>query len=133
MNCAWRRATEPVGTMRCTVGFEIPDRATSFFASVGLYGVHFTDASYHALDGAIGVQPGRFVPLNTTLFRALRSIASSNALRIFKLGVLLTPGSSVAATPSSAWRSPALSAAAAAAASFLILKTILSRWTFCLA
>ena len=47
----------------------------------GLYGVHLTLGSNHALDGEIGVQPGSTVPPNTTLFMAFRSIASSNALR----------------------------------------------------
>src|SRR6266568_5927516 len=78
-NCAWRSATDPVGTIRCTVGLEIPDDATSFLASVGLYGVHLTLGSYQALEGEIGVHPGSTVPPNTTLFIAFRSIASSNA------------------------------------------------------
>src|SRR5258705_9756592 len=77
-NCAWRSAAVPVGTIRCTVGFETPDAATSFLASVGLNGVHLTLGSYQTLDGEIGVQPGSTVPPKTTLFSALRSIASSN-------------------------------------------------------
>src|SRR6478672_8502480 len=80
-NCAWRAAAVPTGTIRCTVGFEMPDCWTSFFACVGLYGVHLTLGSYHALDGEIGVHPGSTVPPNTTLFIALRSIAISNASR----------------------------------------------------
>src|SRR5215831_5141898 len=83
INCAWRSATVPVGTIRCTVGFETPDAWTSFFASVGLYGVHLIDGSYQALEGEIGPHPGKTVPPNTTLFIALRSIASSNAWRNF--------------------------------------------------
>src|ERR1035437_6861933 len=61
-NCAWRSATVPVGTIRWTVGFETPDFWTSVFASAGLYGVHLTVGSYHALEGEIGVQPGSTVP-----------------------------------------------------------------------
>src|SRR3954468_1947528 len=88
-NCALGRATEPTGTIRGTVGFETPDCCTSFFACAGLYGVHLTLGSYHALDGEIGVHPGRTVPPKTTLFMALRSIAISNASRSlsFVIGV----------------------------------------------
>src|SRR6185312_9059188 len=80
-NCACRSATVAVGTIRCTVGFETPDCCTSFFACVGLNGVHLMLGSYHELDGEIGVQPGSTVPPKTTLFMALRSIAISNASR----------------------------------------------------
>ena len=81
----------PVGTIRCTVGFETPDAATSFFACVGLYGVHLTLGSYHALDGERGVQPGRTVPPKTTLFISLRSIAISNALRRLAFAAIGVP------------------------------------------
>src|SRR5712691_11557359 len=77
MNCAWRRVTEPVGTIRCTVGSETPDCCTSFLACARLNGVHLTLASNHALDGERGVQPGSTVPPKTTLFKVLRSIAIS--------------------------------------------------------
>src|SRR6185437_12636095 len=80
-NCAWRSAAVAVGTIKWMVGLEIPDAATSFFACVGLNGVHLTDGSYHALDGESGVQPGSTVPPKTTLFIALRSIAISKASR----------------------------------------------------
>ena len=43
--------------------------------------MHLTLGSYQALDGEIGVHPGSTVPPKTTLFIALRSIASSNAFR----------------------------------------------------
>src|SRR2546430_1013853 len=99
-NCAWRRATVPVGTIRCTVGFETPDAATSFRASAGSYGVHLTLASYQALDGEIGVQPGRTVPPNTTLFIAFRSIASSNALRRLALDAIGVPTVEYGSLPS---------------------------------
>src|SRR5581483_6847154 len=81
MNCAWRAAAVPTGTIRCTVGFEIPEAATSFFACVGLYGVHLTVLSNHELDGERGVQFGTTVLLNTTFAIALRSIAISKASR----------------------------------------------------
>src|SRR5512141_1428669 len=81
MNCAWRSATVPVGTIRWTVGSETPDCWTSFFACAGLYGVHLTVGSYHALDGETGVQPGTTVPPKTTVFSCARLIAISNALR----------------------------------------------------
>src|SRR4051812_11954662 len=90
-NCACRSATEPVGTIRCTVGFEMPDFCTSCFACVGLYGVHFTVSSYHALDGEIGVQPGSTVPPKTTLFMALRSMAISNASRRLSFDAIGVP------------------------------------------
>src|SRR5437763_16556299 len=77
MNCACRSATVPTGTIRWIVGLFTPDCCTSCFAFAGLYGVHFTLGSYHALDGEIGVQPGSTVPPNTTLLIALRSIAIS--------------------------------------------------------
>src|SRR5581483_734702 len=85
MNCARRRAAVPVGTIRLTVGFEIPDEATSFFASAGSYGVHLIVLSKYALAGEIGVQPGMTVPPKTTLFIVWRLIASSNALRRLEL------------------------------------------------
>src|SRR5689334_21130737 len=74
MNCACRAAAVPTGTIRWTVGLEMPDCCTSCFAFVGLYGVHLMLGSYHALEGEIGVQPGSTVPPKTTLFIALRSI-----------------------------------------------------------
>src|SRR3954454_14292690 len=91
MNCAWRSATVPTGTIRWIVGFETPDCCTSVFACFGLYGVHLTLASYHALDGDTGVQPGSTVPPNTTLFIALRSIAISNAWRSLSLAAIGVP------------------------------------------
>ncbi len=91
MNCACRAATEPAGTIRCTVGFDTPDAATSFFACVGLNGVHLTEGSYHALEGEIGVQPGSTVPPKTILFIALRSIAISNALRRSTFAAIAVP------------------------------------------
>src|SRR6185437_619592 len=91
MNCACRSATVPTGTIRCTVGFETPDCWTSFFAWAGLYGVHLIDGSYHALEGEIGVQPGRTVPPKTILLIVLRSIAISNASRSFAFAAIGVP------------------------------------------
>src|SRR5579884_3990926 len=91
MNCASRRAAVPVGTMRFTVGFEMPDCWTSCFASVGSYGVHFNDLSKYGLAGESGVQPGSTVPPKTTLFIVLRSIAISNASRSFGLEAIGVP------------------------------------------
>src|SRR5436190_1367922 len=90
-NCAARSATEPVGTIRCTVGVEPPACCTSFFAWVGLYGVHLIVGSYHALEGEIGVQPGSTVPPKTTLLNCFRLIAISNALRRFGLAAIAVP------------------------------------------
>src|SRR5436305_3590284 len=90
-NWAWRSATDPVGTIRWIVGFEMPDACTSFFAWAGLNGVHLTLGSYHALDGEIGVQPGSTVPPKTTLFIALRSIAISKASRSLSLDAIAVP------------------------------------------
>src|SRR6478752_7248355 len=91
MNCACRSAAVPVGTMRCTVGSATPDCWTSFFASVGLYGVHLTLGSYHALDGEMGVQPGRTVPPKTTVFICARLIAISNAMRNLAFDAIEVP------------------------------------------
>src|ERR1051325_10899645 len=90
-NWAARSATVPVGTIMCTVGFDTPVPCTSFFACVGLYGVHLMVASYQALDGEIGVQPGSTVPPNTTLLNCFRLIAISNALRRFGLAAIAVP------------------------------------------
>src|ERR1044071_6333466 len=91
MNCASRTATVPVGTIRFTVGFEIPDCCTSCFACFGLYAVHEMLLSNHELGGEIGVQPGRTVPLNTTLLSVLRLIAISNAWRSLALEARSVP------------------------------------------
>src|SRR5215472_4159019 len=57
-NWASRRATVPVGTIRFTVGFEIPEAFTSALALVGLYGVHLMLLLNHELAGEIAVQSG---------------------------------------------------------------------------
>src|SRR5438270_806702 len=50
MNCATRSPSVVFLASRCTVGFGKPDAATSFFASLGSYGVHGTFvASYQAV------------------------------------------------------------------------------------
>src|SRR4051812_8570442 len=72
---------------RCTLGFEMPDSATSFLAWSGSYASHgFLVAAYQAaLDGETRLQLGCASPLKTTLLTAARSSASSNACRSFAL------------------------------------------------
>ena len=66
---------------RCTVGFGSPMRRRASSRPRGCTACSGWSASNVGLAGETGVQPGCVVPPKTTLFIALRSIASSNACR----------------------------------------------------
>src|SRR5947208_1801156 len=57
-NWAARRKSDVLFVSRCTVGFETPDLATSFFASDGSYRVHGTliRPNHAVFAGGMGVQ-----------------------------------------------------------------------------
>src|SRR5262249_38706402 len=92
-NSARERSSVVLVTSRCTVGFEIPDSATSCFACLGSYGVQGTfAAAYQAVfDGGIGVQLNCGIPLENVLSMRFRSSASSNACRSFALVASAVP------------------------------------------
>src|SRR4051812_42047323 len=60
MNCASRSLSVAFAVNRCTVGFGNPEAATSFFASLGSYGVHGTLVALNqpVYAGGIKVQLG---------------------------------------------------------------------------